>query len=615
MLRSLRDEVDAALRAALRTADLEALADDKDLIEVNDPGETEKGALASPVAFKAASVAGAPPPEVAARIVEAHGDLPDAVVEMTVDGGYINYRVDEGRLVEATIEAARRDDYGADGTDPERVVVDLSAPNVAKPLHVGHLRNTVLGDVLATVLEERGHDVVRDNHLGDWGAQFGNLVYQFTQEGSHEELEERPIEHLLELYQAFGRREAELDDEGDEEALEALREKGREWFRRIENGDEEALSLFERFREVSVERFEQTYERLGVEFDYWLGESFYARNGWNERAIAAAREAGVVLETDDGALVIPVYPEDREHVEDPALAAVDCSLDRAREAVAAGDEDAFDEFVVVKSDGSTTYGTRDLATVEYRQAEFAPDRCLYVVGREQDRYFETFFAAARKVDYDDLAFKHVSYGMLSLPEGSMSTRKGTVVTAEEVLDRAKERALDVVAEKGRDLPPEAHDRVAEKVALATVKFAVIGTSRRKDVTFDVEEATSFDGDTGPYVQYAATRAHSILEDAGSKPASELPPPDELAFDDTDRNLVYELARFPLVLEECENKYDAAPLANYLVDLAHTFNGFYHTNRVLDAETAREERLVLTAATLSVFERGLSLMGVDTLEKM
>lgn len=620
MLRNTRNKIEESLSEALEEAELDAesvVGDD--LIELKDYDDREKGTFASPVAFRLAGVAGKPPAEVAELIVETQRDLglPSIVTEVTIDDGYINYYVDQGELTATTVENVLTEaaDYGeVTLEDPDTIVADVSSPNICKPMHVGHLRNNVLSDALTRILSSQGHEVIRDNHLGDWGTQFGNLMYWFTEHGDREKLEENPIEHLLDLYQEFGQYEAKLDDEGREEELEELRENGREWFARVEEEEEEAVELWQLFREVSIERFEETYDLLGMDFDKWNGEAWYALNGWNDRVLEVAREQDAVIETDDGMVYIPIYPGDTEGVEDPETANVDKSLDRAREAEAADDEETdVDRLVLLKSDGATTYGTRDLATVLYRDEELDADRSIYVVANEQDEYFQQMFAGARKLGKDDLTFKHVSYGLISLPEGSMSTRRDRVVRARTVIEEAIDRAEDVVAEKNPDLDPEKRREIAKKVGMGTVKFENICVSRDKDVTFNLEEAVSFEGDTGPYVQYSDTRARSILDKVDEFPDVEKFDPE--ALNQLDHDLARVLAVYPNVLESCEQRYDAARLVHYLLDLAQLFNSYYHKNRVLDAEDTRDERILLTAATHQVFENALGLVGMDTIDRM
>ena len=601
-------------------------------VELEAFDDEEKGEFSSAVSFAIGAAAGENPMDVAHTIADAHRDygLPEGVARVTVESGHINYHLDAAAMARLTLGEIDADgsSYGArDRADPDRIVADVSSPNIAKPLHVGHLRNTILSDALMNILEERGHDVTRDNHLGDWGTQFGNLLHEYVEYGDETAFEDDPIAHLLELYQQFERRDGVLEDVAEfgaltdefEDAVAAERayhtDDGKAWFARLEDGDAEAVDLWEGFREASIERFEAIYAELGVDFDLWLGESFYAREGWNDVVIEKALENDVAMRGPDGSVFIPIYGDD-EDAGDPDRADVDPSLDRAREMLdeAGSVEEAdFDAFYIVKSDGSTVYGTRDLATIEYRTREFDADQSVYVVASEQNRYFQQLFVAARKMGYTDVHLEHIDYGMISLPEGSMSTRGGQIVTVREVLDAARERARAIVHEKGRNVDEDGVDAIARKIALATVKYGMVGANRGKNITFDIDEAVSLEGDTGPYVQYATTRAYSILDSAASVPAVD--DVDPAAFNDTDYDLIYHLGRYPLVLDRCEERYDAAPLAHYLLELAHVFNSFYHKNRVLDSESAAAERLVLTGATAQVFENGLGLLGIETLAEM
>ncbi|WP_251330339.1 arginine--tRNA ligase [Haloplanus pelagicus] len=632
MLGAIKRELFEGIRAAVADAGYGHDVDPS-AVELEAFDDEEKGEFSSAISFAIAADAGKNPMAVADELAASHRErgLPSGVASVTVVNGHINYHLDVERMARRTLSTidAEGSAYGArEREDPDRIVADVSSPNIAKPLHVGHLRNTILSDALMNVLEERGHDVTRDNHLGDWGTQFGNLLHEYVEFGDAEAFEADPIAHLLELYQQFERRDGLLEDvaefgaltDGFETAVAEERayhvDDGKEWFARLERGDEAAVERWEQFRESSIERFEAIYAELGVEFDCWLGESFYAREGWNDRVVDRALEDDVAMRGPDGSAFIPIYPDDYDDGGAPDSDGVDPSLDRAREALdeAGSVEDAaFDAFYIVKSDGSTVYGTRDLATIEYRVSEFDADQSVYVVASEQNRYFQQLFVAARKMGYSDIHLEHIDYGMISLPEGSMSTRGGQIVTVREVLDAARERARDIVAEKGRNVEGDEVDAIARKIALATVKYGMVASNRGKDVTFDIDEAVSLEGDTGPYVQYATTRAYSILDSAPAVPAVD--GIDPAAFNDTDYNLLYHLGRYPLVLERCEERYDAAPLARYLLDLAHVFNSFYHKNRVLDAESAAEERLVLTDATAQVFENGLGLLGIDTLAEM
>ena len=631
MLRSIERELVDGLGEAVADAGYARDVDDSAL-ELEDFDDDEKGEFSTAISFAIGADEGANPMSVAESIADAHEavGLPEGVGSVTVENGHINYHLDVATMARRTLSAVEDEaaTYGSrERPEPDTIIADVSSPNIAKPLHVGHLRNTILSDALMNILEERGHDVTRDNHLGDWGTQFGNLLHEYVEYGDETAFEDDPIAHLLELYQQFERRDGVLEDVAEfgaltdefEDAVAAERayhtDDGKAWFARLEDGDAEAVDLWEGFREASIERFEAIYAELGVDFDLWLGESFYAREGWNDVVIEKALENDVAMRGPDGSVFIPVYRDD-EDAGDPDRAEVDPSLDRAREMldeVGSVEEADFDAFYIVKSDGSTVYGTRDLATIEYRTREFDADQSVYVVASEQNRYFQQLFVAARKMGYTDVHLEHIDYGMISLPEGSMSTRGGQIVTVRKVLDAARERARAIVHEKGRNVDEDGVDAIARKIALATVKYGMVGANRGKNITFDIDEAVSLEGDTGPYVQYATTRAYSILDSAASVPAVD--DVDPAAFNDTDYDLIYHLGRYPLVLDRCEERYDAAPLAHYLLELAHVFNSFYHKNRVLDSESAAAERLVLTDATAQVFENGLGLLGIETLAEM
>jgi arginyl-tRNA synthetase len=627
MLSSTRRGLAEGLRVGVSEAGYDADVEPSD-VELEAFDDEEKGEFSTAVSFAIAADAGENPMAVAASIADAHRahGLPEGIESVTVENGHINYHLDAAAMARLTLREIGTAYGSRERADPDRIVADVSSPNIAKPLHVGHLRNTILSDALMNVLEERGHDVTRDNHLGDWGTQFGNLLHEYVEYGDEAAFEDDPIAHLLDLYQQFERRDGLLEDvsafgaltDEFEDAIETERAhhtaKGKEWFARLEDGDEAAVGRWERFREASIERFEAIYAELGVDFDLWLGESFYAREGWTDAVVERALDEDVAMCAPDGSVFVPIYDDD--DADDPTAADVDASLDRARELLdeAESIEDAdFDAFYIRKSDGSTVYGTRDLATIDYRVRELDADQSVYVVASEQNRYFQQLFVVARKLGYTDVHLEHIDYGMISLPEGSMSTRGGQIVTVREVLDAARDRARDIVREKGRDVADNEVDAIARKIGLATVKYGMIGANRGKDVTFDIDEAVSLEGDTGPYVQYATTRAYSILDAAEAVPGAE--DVDPAAFNDTDYDLIYHLGRYPLVLDRCEERYDAAPLAHYLLELAHVFNSFYHKNRVLDAASAAEERLVLTDATAQVFENGLDLLGIETLAEM
>lgn len=616
MLQNLRNHVIDEMRTILAQWDCEKVAASEP-IEINEYADGEKGLVATPVAYQLASELGRSPADIAGELADAFRDRGpiEGVETIETVSGYVNFHVAEDEFTTRTLEQIHdtEAEYGVVDASNTSGLFELSSPNIAKPLHIGHLRNTVLGDVLGNVLEARGYDLVRDNHIGDWGVQFGHLLYEYEQAEDVDRFEDNPIDYLLDLYQRYGQHEAELEDMGSEDDLERLRDTGREYFAQLEAGDEELVERWKRFHAASLDRFETTYDRLRVSFDTWHGESFYVTESWTSQIQEEARNQDIAIETDDGAWVIPIYDSDVTNVDEPERADVRTDIPDVDTRSEQADETDYEEFVISKRDGTTTYGTRDLATVAYR-VEQGFDELFYVVGSEQREYFQQVFAAARKLGYTDVAFSHIDYGLIDLPEGSMSTREGRLITADEVLDRVHEHALSVVRDNEPELDEETASKIAEGVTLGTVRFENIAKRRTKNTTFDIEQATSLEGDTGPYVQYAATRGLNILLEADS----DTPTPGAVAdqpFNEYDHQLAVCLARYPLVLERCEDRYDPAPLAQYLLDLAGEFNIFYHENRVLDASHARERRLTLVSATVQVFENAFDLAGIPLLRQM
>lgn len=492
--------------------------------------------------------------------------------------GYLNFTLDKLAFAREVLEdlQLRGERYGsAEEGNGRTVVVDYSSPNVAKPFSVGHLRSTVIGQALCNILSWVGYRVIGDNHLGDWGTQFGKLLCAFSLWGSEERLQDAPTAHLLELYVRF-HEEAEKEPE--------LEEKAREWFCRLEQGETSARALWRRFVDLSRAEFERIYVRLGVRFDYTLGESFYEERleGVVERAV----QKGVASKDAEGVVLIPL--EDYG-IKTPLL--------------------------LRKSDGTSLYATRDIACYEYRLETWQPEKILYVVGAEQELYFQQLNAALRRLGYT-VPCVHVSFGLIRLPEGRMSTRKGRVVLLDEVLDEAVRRAKQVLT--SREMSEEEKNRVAELVGIAAVKYADLSQSRTKEVVFDWDRMLSLDGDSAPYLLYAHTRCQSILRKAGQKGKEFAeteaegwnPGPEEFA-------VVRGLAKFPEAVRQAATTYEPHRIANQLFRLAQDFSVFYNKVPVLKAETEQLQRvrLALVWATARVLKTGLSLLGIEVPERM
>ncbi|MFB6214165.1 MAG: arginine--tRNA ligase [Candidatus Nanohaloarchaea archaeon] len=522
--------------------------------------EGEHGDFAYPV-MKAASTLGEPPRELA-EDVSGEVEL-DIVEQVEVAGpGYLNFFLDREQFAEEVFEELERENMGVEQHDG-KMLIEFSSPNVAKPMHVGHFRNNALGDSLQRILRFAGYDGTSENYLGDWGTQYGKLIYAFREYGSEEQFEEAPMEHMFDLYVRFHE-----EAEGDEE----IEEKGREWAAKIEEGNEEARELWERFREASIEYHRKDYRRMGIEFDRWTGESKVVEEARD--MVEGWLEEGELERDDDGS----VFMEFEEH-DLPGT-------------------------VLLKADGSTLYITRDLYNLKKRNQE-GFDHNLYVVGSEQELHFQQVFAAAEELGLDPEGSEHVSYGLLSLPEGSMSSRAGRIIRLEDAMDEAVERAEEKAAEK-----MEREVKNAEAIGIGALKYANLSVSRKKDIEFDWGRALSFEGDSGPYLQYSNVRAKSILEkaDAEGQLRGEL--------GDPEYRLLKKLGGFPEKVDAAAREREPAKVANYLSSLCEEFNSFYHDCPVIDAgEETRMRRLALVELFVDVTDQGLELLGIEPLEEM
>ena len=515
--------------------------------------EGEHGDFAYPV-MKVAGKKGENPRELAEK---AAGELEeiDTVEKVEVAGpGYLNFFLDRetySEQIQDTLESGKMGVEQRDG----KVVIDFSAPNLAKPMHIGHMRNNVIGDALQRIMRFSGYDVTAENYIGDWGTKHGQVIYAFKKWGSMEEFEENPMDHMYELY-------VKLHDEASEED----QQKAREWSKKIEEGDEEARELWEMFREATIEHNEKEYERMGIEFDRVTGESVVAE--YASEIIEEGLEKGIFQEDEDGS----VYVE-------------------------------FDDLpstVVKRDDGSTLYLSRDIANIIKREDEDF-DLNLYVVANEQDLHFQQLFKVAEEFGVDDIDSEHISYGMVHLQDGSMSSSKGNIIRLSDMMDKAVEKAEESMGDREGD--PEA-------VGLGAIRYANLSVSRPKDIEFDWSDVLDFEGDSGPYLQYSNTRAKSILRktEAGGELVGE---PEDIEYE-----LLKKLAEFPEKVEEAADYREPAKIANYLSLLCEEFNTFYHECPVLDAdEKTMKRRLKIVELFIEVTDRGLQLLGIEPLEEM
>lgn len=541
-----------------------------------------------------AAVAKQPPTRIAEALAEnfnAHDVKPRHVLQAKTEGPFLNFDLDMNSLGTEIVNQveAMGDKYGEQNIgNGKKVVIDCSSPNIAKYMSVGHLRSTVIGEALTRIYRAGGYEVIRDNHLGDWGTQFGMLgrAHELWA-GEIPELQggTDSVRGLYKLYVKM-HEEIEREKEGNPDKESSLEREGREWFKRLEEGDPDARAMWQWSLDQSLTEFDRVYDMLGSKFEYKLGESQYV--GMNADVIRALQERGVAERDPKGAVVVNL------------------------------DEEKLNRLVIQKSDGTSLYATRDLATLAARTAWFDPDKILYVVGGDQKDYFKQVFSTFRRLAGDEAPdIEHVSFGMISLPEGKMSTRKGRVVFLEEVLQQAIAKAREKMSQSGHELPPEEIDRIAQQVGVGAVMYFDLGHGRDRNIKFDLDDALSFEGNTGPYLQYTHARAKAILrrgEEAGIQANPEAPVEVNSQIEE---DLVKELGKFPESISRAIQGNNPTEVATQTFTTAELFNKFYNQSHILsDDDTAqRDARLRLTAASAQVIHNGLNLLGIQAPERM
>ena len=540
------------------------------LIEV--PPNKDMGDFAFPC-FKLAKVFRKAPNMIAAELsekIEAKG----VISNVTPLGGYINFFVNKSQLAETVIKdvLTKKEKYGHSDLGKDKTIgIDFSSPNIAKPFHIGHIRTTVIGNALYKIYDSQGYNTVRINHLGDYGTQFGKLIVAFKLWGNKEAVEANPIPELLKLYIQF-HDEAEKHPEMEDEA--------RAWFTKLENGDKEAKELWQWFRDESLKEFARVYDLLDIEFDSYNGESFYSDK--MDRVIDIIKDKGLLQESQ-GTNIVDL----EEYNMPPAL--------------------------ITKNDGSTLYMTRDLAAALYRKENYDFEKCIYVVGSQQSLHFQQLFKVLELVGFEwakDMV--HVPFGMVALEEGTMSTRKGRVVFLEDVLKQAIEKTKETMLAKN----PNALnvDEIAKQVGVGAVVFQELSNSRIKDYTFSWSRTLSFEGETGPYVQYTHARCCAVLRKAEEEVTTDINY--ELLNDVDSAEVLKVIASFNKTILNAMRKNEPHIITRFVLDLAQAFNKFYHDNSILveDAEL-RKARLALVCATRQALENGLKLLGMQAPERM
>ncbi|GED66411.1 arginine--tRNA ligase [Brevibacillus reuszeri] len=570
---SYKHQVAEKIASALTTLGVDTFTSENVYAMLETPPNPAMGDIAFPC-FQLAKALRKAPPMIAAELAGQITGSP--LKEATAVGPYVNLFLDQEDVAVQVIGTilGQGSEYGDSNLGQGRKVpIDLSSPNIAKPFSMGHLRSTVIGNAIANIMEKQGYQPVRINHLGDWGTQFGKLIVAYRLWGDEEKVKAEPIKELLSLYVRF-HEEVENDS--------TLEDQGREWFKKLEDGDAEAEHLWTWFREESLKEFMKIYDLMNVSFDSTNGEAFY--NDKMDRVVTLLEEKGLLTESD-GAMVVSL------------------------------DEYNMPPCLIKKSDGATLYATRDLAAALFRHESYDFAKALYVVGNEQRLHFQQLYKVLEKMGYSWSAdMHHIPFGMMLKDGKKMSTRKGKVVLLEEVLAQAIADVQKVIEEKNPSLANK--EEVARQVGVGAVIFHDLKNFRLNDINFSWEEMLTFEGETGPYVQYTHARACSLLRKGNYQPSSSasLTPG---SLDSKEAWAVITLLNsFPEVIDRAAANFDPSQIGKYVIDLAQSFNKFYANVRILaEEEDIKASRLQLVAAVVCVLKEGLRLMGLAAPEEM
>ena len=516
-------------------------------------------------------------PQIIANELKDGISLGNEFEKVEVINGYINFFVNNKKLVENVLEEVeeKRENYGSSEIgEGKNIVIDYSSPNIAKPFHIGHLRTTILGNSLYKMYKFLNYNCVGINHLGDWGTQFAKLIEGYKRWGTEYDIENNPIEELTKIYIRIN----DLCKE-DESVLEQCRDN----FKKLEDGDEYCVKIWQKFRELSLKEFQRIYDLLDIQFDSWNGEAFYTDKMQEVKDIL---EKNNKLVESEGARVVDLSKEDMPPC------------------------------IIEKSNGSTTYATRDLAAILYRARTYNFDKALYVTSYEQILHFKQVFETAKYLDLDEKytnGLVHVPYGMVMLKTGKMSTRDGNVVKIEDLLKEAITKVKEIIENKNPEL--ENKEDIATKVGIGAVIFNDLYNSRIKDEIFDWDIMLNFNGETGPYMQYIYVRTKSVLEKVGYIPKLKDVNLDKLLNEDSVK-VIKLLYQFNDKIIQAIEKYEPYIVARYLIEVAKTYSSFYNNNKIIcDDKEVQDARIYLTYATGIVLKTGAALLGIKMPDKM
>lgn len=537
------------------------------------PPNSEMGDLAFPC-FPLAKIMRKAPPIIAKELAEKFPEC-DFIEKTEAAGGYLNFFYSKGEFAKESLGEIfdKGDDYGkSDMGKGKTVIVEFSSPNIAKPFHIGHLFSTAVGNSLDKIYSFLGYKTEKINHLGDWGTQFGKLISAYKRWGNPEVIEKDPIKELLKIYVKFheeAKNQPELEDEA------------REYFRLLESGDEETTSLWKYFREISLLEFKKVYDMLNITFDSYNGESFYSDK--MDEVVEMLRDKNLLVKSE-GAMVVDLSEENMP----PCM--------------------------ILKSNGTTIYATRDLAAAIYRHRTYNFYKNIYVVGTPQALHFKQIFAVLKKLcgDWADDCV-HVGFGLVKFPDKKLSTRDGDVVFLEDVLNESVSKTLGIIKENSPEL--EDAEKVAEKVGIGAILYTFLKNNREKDIVFSWDSMLDFEGESGPYVQYSYARGRSILRRSNIDPSGA---DYSLLTSDTEYELIKQLSKYGEAVAAAADKNEPFYVNRYVTSVAKLFNKFYNSNPILKddvPENVKKARLALVSASTLVIKSALGLLGIETVEKM
>lgn len=554
---------------------IESMTKEDILMQIEIPPSYEMGDYAFPV-FSLAKIFRKNPNMIAEEM--AASIKSEYFEKVESKGAYINFFTNKKALAKTVVEeiSKEKENYGKSKLgEGKTVIVEYSSPNIAKPFHIGHIRSTIIGDSLKRIHKFLGYNVVSINHLGDYGTQFGMLIYAIKNWGNIEEIEKNPIPELLKLY-------VRVNTEADQN--EEIKEECRHYFASLEKGDEDAVKIWTWIREISLKEFNIVYDLLGIKFDSYNGESFYSDKMMKQ--VERMEKLGI-LKDSEGAKIVDL----EKYNLPPAL--------------------------ILKSDGSTIYITRDIAAAEYRHETYHPEKNIYVVATEQNLHFKQLKAVLKEMQYDWYdEITHVAFGMINLADGKLSTRQGRVVYLIDVLNKAIEKIMEILNEREETSGVKIANKeeLAKQVGIGAIKFQELFNQRIKDYTFDWDKTLSFEGESGPYVQYAHARICSLLEKGGFDINKEVD--SSLLNNEMEINILRNLYKFTEVVEDAKEKYEPFFISRYVVELAKDFNKYYNQVTInVEDEKLKNTRLMLCYSVKNVISEGLRLLGIEAPEKM